>query len=291
MKQIIATTLIALTLATSQAGAVPLGLSTWRETAAPQVGVMPAVQPTLPGVFPAPLPAARLAALLRTPSALPAAAHTAAPTDFGVFASVAISASRLPMLDKYNRANDQDYRALFTQDCATSGLEGCDTRLGRRLAGLAEKAAGLSRSEILDLINREINAALTYRSDVANWGVGDHWATPSQMALNGAGDCEDFANLKMWALRSLGFAAQDLQIVVLQDTRRRLYHAVLAVHIDGRAQILDNLATKVVPDTAYASYLPIMSFTATASYLHGFTNRGTNMAAVPLSAVRPGEGL
>ncbi|MGB3339195.1 MAG: transglutaminase-like cysteine peptidase [Devosia sp.] len=295
MKKIITTTLIAFALATGQASAVPLD----RELS-PSRNVMPmtrseAPPAAQPSVFPAPLPAARLASLLRA-SATPqpaAISNTprAVPADFGVFASVAISAARLPMLDKYKRANGQDYSALFTQECAASGLDGCDSRLGRRLAGLADKARGLGREEILDLVNREINAALAYQSDSANWGAGDHWANPSQMAVNGAGDCEDFANLKMWALRSLGFAAAELQIVVLQDTRRRLYHAVLAVHVDGRSQILDNLAIKVVPDTAYSNYLPIMSFTASQGYLHGFTNRDTSVAAGPLSAVRPGEGL
>jgi predicted transglutaminase-like cysteine proteinase len=92
------------------------------------------------------------------------------------------------------------------------------------------------------MINQRINGAIRYKSDHANWGMVDHWATPSDIARNGAGDCEDYAITKMWMLRALGFAPEQLQLVVVQDTRRRLYHAVLAVHIGGERYILDNLS-------------------------------------------------
>ena len=40
------------------------------------------------------------------------------------------------------------------------------------------------------------------------------------MARMGAGDCEDFAIAKYWLLSSLGVADEQLQMVVLQHTRR-----------------------------------------------------------------------
>ena len=211
----------------------------------------------------------------------------------GVFRSVAISAARLPAASRWQEARQHDYTDLFSADCATSGLDGCNSRFATRLRNVAAQVAGLSDAEILDLVNRTVNSAMTYRSDHAIWGVGDHWATPVEMALKGTGDCEDFAIAKYWLLRSLGVADEQLQMVVLQDTRRQLFHAVLVVHTTSSAYVLDNVTNRLQLDTAYAQYQPIMSFSASRNYIHGFAAGGTAVAAMPrdLSSVAPGLGM
>lgn len=224
--------------------------------------------------------------------ALPAVSN-GSPARLGVFSSVAISAARLPAAEKWQSARTRDYSALFQQDCSSSGLRGCGTSFVRQLRGVAAQANNLGERALLDLVNRTVNGAMRYREDRVVWGIGDHWATPSEMAFKGAGDCEDFAIAKYWLLRSLGVADSQLQIVVLQDTRRRLFHAVLVVHTASGAYVLDNVSNRLRPDTAYAQYMPIMSFAAGKNYIHGFAGGSRTTAAMPsdLSTVAPGLGM
>lgn len=210
--------------------------------------------------------------------------------NLGVFNSVTISAARLPMLSNWQAVTKRDYRAYFTAGCADAGFANCGKPFARKLQAVAAELDGASGVDMFGRVNRAVNAALAYQSDASNWGTGDHWATPAEMGGRGAGDCEDFAIAKYWMLRSLGVPADQLQLVVLSDTRRQLYHAVLAAYVDGQAYILDNLSNAVSRDTAYQSYMPIMSFTASHSYIHGFKSRTTGFAA-NLGAVHPGEGI
>lgn len=215
-----------------------------------------------------------------------------AKVNLGVFASVAISAARLPANAKFRNSGLRDYTALFGADCDVAGLSGCDTRFATRLRKATARAEGMGTAAMLALVNREVNLAMTYVPDSGNWGRGDYWANPSEMARKGAGDCEDFAIAKLWMLRALGLPADKLQIVVLSDVKRQVFHAVLVVHANGQSYVLDNLSENVRTDGAYPNYVPIMSFVGGKSYIHGFENRTTAVAyAGDLSKVSPGEGL
>lgn len=212
--------------------------------------------------------------------------------ELGVFASVAISAARLPATAKWKAVGGRDYAELFGSQCDATGLTNCDSRFAKRLRAATVNARGLDAPHMLSLVNREVNLAMRYQPDSQNWGTGDYWATPSEMARKGAGDCEDFAVAKFWMLRGLGVPADRLQIVVLSDIKRQVYHAVLVVHDNGTSYVLDNLSETVRTDTAYPNYVPIMSFVGDKSYIHGFENRNTAIAfSGDLGAVRPGEGI
>jgi predicted transglutaminase-like cysteine proteinase len=215
-----------------------------------------------------------------------------AKVSLGVFSSTAISAARLPASAKYRDVVSGNYTALFGDDCATAGLRGCNTPFSHRLGKAVAKARGLGPAATLALVNREVNDAITYKSDRANWGTGDYWATLSEIARKGTGDCEDYAIAKLWMLRALGQPANTMQVVVLTDVKRQVFHAVLVVHQDGQSYVLDNLSETVRTDTAYPNYVPIMSFVANRSYIHGFETPNRTMAySGDLGSVRPGEGL
>lgn len=218
---------------------------------------------------------------------------SATPTDFGVFQSVAISAARLPAAAKWQDARQTDYRAFFSADCETAGFGECDSDFATKLRAVAQTAAALDARGMLDLVNRSVNHSLTYRDDSAIWGMGDYWANPVEMAHQGAGDCEDYAIAKYWLLRSLGVADENLQLVMLQDTRRQLFHAVLVAHIDGDSYVLDNVSNRLLADKDYSQYRPIMSFAGTKNFIHGFAEGTTNVAAMPadLSMIAPGSNL
>lgn len=218
---------------------------------------------------------------------------SSATTNLGVFESVAISAARLPAAGKWQAARKTDYSRMFSADCVASGFAGCDSRFATKIRSIADQVAGLSDREMLNLVNRTVNGAMEYKSDAAIWGTSDYWATPVEMAGKGAGDCEDFAIAKYWALRSLGVPDDKLQLVLLQDTRRQLFHAVLIAHTSTGAYVLDNVSNRLLVDADIAQYQPIMSFTGERSYIHGFASNSRAVADMPkdLSAVAPGMGM
>ena len=61
--------------------------------------------------------------------------------------------------------------------------------------------------------------------------VRNRWSTLYEF-LTERGDCEDYATAKYFILRELGFAADDMRIVVAYERRPRGHHAVLAIRLD-----------------------------------------------------------
>jgi len=82
---------------------------------------------------------------------------------------------------------------------------------------------------------------LATTTDQAIWGKEDFWATPDEFLAKGAGDCEDFAICKYYALRKLGFKPEQLNIWSGTHVSSGIYHAVLAVELNGTEYVLDNL--------------------------------------------------
>jgi len=184
---------------------------------------------------------------------------------YGVFGSVALPISAVPASKQWRSISATDYTLQFGASCHTVA---CSTGIGGTLGRAARMAATENAFEGLALINSSVNNLIKYRADGA-----DHWATPVETAARGAGDCEDFAIAKMWLLRSIGYAPEALQLVVLKDTRTGYYHAVLAVHVNGRNYILDNMSNRVSTDAAYANYKPIESFAGDRTFIHGFATK------------------
>lgn len=211
-------------------------------------------------------------------------------SDFGVFNSVAISAGTLPTQASWDKITGEDFTALYASNCQL-GNALCAKPVAKSFRTIAAKAAEMPRIEALRYINRAVNRAIAYRDDNVGWGRSDYWADPNEIATRGYGDCEDYAIAKMWMLRSLGYDQEQLQLVVLKDTRSGLYHAVLAVHVNGERYVLDNLANNVATDDIFASYVPIVSFQGDNGYIHGFSGqRSTVATANGASSVSPGDG-
>lgn len=221
---------------------------------------------------------------------LPAAGAVA---DFGVFRSVPISAAQLPAAAKWHKAREVDYTTFFSPECDVSGFANCDRPFARLAREAAQEAIGLGEHDMIDLVNRTINRAMTYREDSKVWGTDDYWANPMEMAGKGAGDCEDYAIAKYWMLRGLGVADEQLQLVILRDTRRQLFHAVLVAHMNSGNYVLDNVSNRVAADTFYSQYQPIMSFAGAKNFIHGFESGTTDVAALPadLNSIAPGSNL
>lgn len=147
----------------------------------------------------------------------------------------------------------------------------CSARLaGKCTSGewrqLVARLADKPRRERIDRVNAFFNR-IPYVVDAANWGVADYWATPLQF-LSRAGDCEDYAIAKYVTLRQLGFASDEMRIVVLDDTNLRVPHAILAVADGDRLLVLDNQIPDVVDSKRILHYRTIYSINEDRWWLH-----------------------
>jgi predicted transglutaminase-like cysteine proteinase len=111
----------------------------------------------------------------------------------------------------------------------------------------------------LGWINRAVNMAIRPTSDWAQYGLADFWASPLQTLANGAGDCEDYAIVKYVALRELGILPEDLRLVIVQDDKHEVGHAVVAVRYEQRWLILDNRTMAILDAEDVRYYRPLFS--------------------------------
>ena len=147
----------------------------------------------------------------------------------------------------------------------------CGDIVGRP-CGLADWQAVLARLEgerpmvQLDRVNRLMNQ-VRYREDSDTWGRSDYWATPGEFFAYG-GDCEDFAVAKYYSLRMLGYPAESMRIVVLEDLRLERTHAVLVVELGGRELMLDNQYATLVDWRSAEDYQPFYSVNEETFEIH-----------------------
>ena len=93
-------------------------------------------------------------------------------------------------------------------------------------------------------------------SDLAQWGVIDHWSAPLETFTIGRGDCEDYAIAKYVALIQAGVAAEDVRLIIVRDLDVGEDHAVVAAHLDGDWVILDNRRLMLVKDSEMRRVVP-----------------------------------
>ncbi|MEI9405876.1 transglutaminase-like cysteine peptidase [Mesorhizobium argentiipisi] len=200
----------------------------------------------------------------------------------GVFGSVALSMRNFPVAARWAPV----YRAIV--DC-TAGSP-CDHE-SPAFAEIVKIAADKGFREKLSFVNSSINRLIAYRKDSVVYGKLDYWAKPSEILEHRAGDCEDFAILKMAALLRAGIPAQSMSLVVLQDRRREFFHAVLSVSTGSGAFILDSLGNAVMRDSDLPDYVPLYSFSTDRAWIHG-SKSGAQIADIAggFTTVAPGEG-
>ena len=59
----------------------------------------------------------------------------------------------------------------------------------------------MNSHSLAERINREVNASVTYKTDLAQYGTPEHWCLPTDF-----GDCEDYALLKRKLLLEQGWS-------------------------------------------------------------------------------------
>lgn len=205
-----------------------------------------------------------------------------------VFGSVAFPFSNLPAAARWRKANaprDQFAKAQCGGDRA------CKER-SRSLAATIESARGAGFMEKLRRVNTAVNTMIRYSSDQAIYGRMDYWAPASQTLRAGVGDCEDYAILKLAALKAAGVPASSMSMAVIRDRKRNLFHAVLVVTTNKGHFVLDNLSSAVLPDTRLAHYQPLYSMSQDRYWIHGVRrSEGQVASRMPaFDAVMPGLG-
>ena len=184
----------------------------------------------------------------------------------GIFGSTLVPFSSIAIAGKWHAARQA---IADGADFQCSGSSGCKARIST-LADLERASKGLSFFDKLKLVNLTINGMITYQPDLKTYRIRDHWAAPGESVAAGVGDCEDYVILKMAILQQLGVPAKAMSVVVLKDTDRNLYHAVLAISTNKGNFVLDNVQDKVLLDKQLPNYFPLYSFSGTKSWIHGW---------------------
>jgi predicted transglutaminase-like cysteine proteinase len=148
-----------------------------------------------------------------------------------------------------------------------------------RLVEIIDAAQSLTGRARFGHVNRAVNGAVRFVSDMAQHGVPDLWSAPIATFTSGRGDCEDYAIAKYFIMRHLGVAAEDLQLVLVHDKVVRQDHAVLSVRQDGRWIILDNRTNLMLEPTELTSLTPLFTL----------DQRGVSLFAAPYAARRADE--
>lgn len=140
------------------------------------------------------------------------------------------------------------------------------------------------------MINRAINLAIRPVSDLAQWGVIDHWSAPLETFTPGRGACEDYAIAKYVALIQVGVAAEDVRLVIVRGLGVGEDHAVVANHLDGDWVILDNRWLMLDKDSEMRRVVPlsVLDEAGVAQFVPTTTPAARNTSSAPYkSAASP----
>jgi predicted transglutaminase-like cysteine proteinase len=185
-----------------------------------------------------------------------AGAMSATPVSTEPFGLFTFKAPEGPLWRKW-RALKADYDAEMRDVAACRADAAACTPAASRFVALAAEAKAHDGRVRLETVNRLVNRAIVYASDLTQHGVLDVWSAPLDSLRSGRGDCEDYAIAKYALLRETGIAEQDLRILLVRDRSVREDHAVLAVRDRDSWIILDNRRAVLAIDRE-ASYLTPM---------------------------------
>ncbi len=148
----------------------------------------------------------------------------------------------------------------------------------QRLINWQELANSPPEAEELDTlikVNQFFNKS-KFVSDIQHWGRKDYWATPVEMLITNAGDCEDYSIAKYFTLRELGITDDKLRITYVKALELNQAHMVLAYYAspDAEPLILDNLINDIKPASQRTDLAPVYSFNGEGLWLSRLRGEG-----------------
>ena len=179
-----------------------------------------------------------------------------------------------PLTRRWNRVRALADASQDRLSACMNDSSACSSPEIKQWAAIVSGAQGMRTGRKISYINSAINRTLTYREDSDLWKQLEHWATPEETLQHRAGDCEDYAILKYWSLRQLGFEDRDMRVVALNDRAARQQHAVLAVRYNGDWLILDNRFSRLMMERNVPNYESLFSVNRTEQWSH-VTPKGT----------------
>jgi predicted transglutaminase-like cysteine proteinase len=191
---------------------------------------------------------------------------TAAFAPMGVFQSIELETNATTGMASWNKAKRQLSAEAASYKACDAGSSTCPAQL-RNWRNMLGQWSKLSQRAKLIQVNRFANTAIAYTDDRKAFRSADYWATPLE-SLKGRGDCEDYVLLKYASLRSLGFAEDQLRIVIVKDLKAGLGHAVLSVKTAGGTFILDNQDNRVLRHDSIVRYAPVYSVNAKGRWIN-----------------------
>ena len=145
---------------------------------------------------------------------------------------------------------------------------------------LIKSSAALPEPDKLNEVNRFFNRKVRFVDDIQLWRENDYWATPVEMLIKGAGDCEDYSIAKYFTLRRLGIPSEKLRITYVKALNYNQAHMVLTYYASPSAEplVLDNLINDIRPASQRKDLLPVYAFNAEGLYLPGSNIRKASIA-------------
>lgn len=204
---------------------------------------------------------------------LPARA-TPSPEPFGLFT---FRAPEGALWRKWRALTADITRELARVSACDADRSNCDAPINRFRAMLAEVSQRSGQAR-LETVNRLINGAIRYQSDLAQHGAIDVWSAPLASLTTGRGDCEDYAIAKYVLLRQAGVPESDLRILLVRDLSVNEDHAVLAVRQDNAWIVLDNRRAMLAMDSEISYLKPLYALDA----------HGVSLFASPYLSLRLG---
>lgn len=150
------------------------------------------------------------------------------------------------------------------------------------------RLVSLPLGEMARQVNNIVNT-YAYIDDQVNWGASDYWETVAEFFAKG-GDCEDFAIAKYAWLRSLGVAEDELRLAIVYDRIRNMTHAVVILHIEGKAMILDSQIKDIRDSGTSSRYRMIYSINRLGWWLPELPKKIKLSAVQDMPDVEPSSG-
>ncbi len=120
----------------------------------------------------------------------------------------------------------------------------------------------------LSLVNDFFNQA-KFVDDIDHWKKEDYWASPFELLVTDAGDCEDFVIAKYFTLLALGVPESKLFLTYVKSLRLNQAHMVLTYFKTPTSVplVLDNLTDRILKATVRKDLVPIYSFNGKGLWL------------------------
>jgi predicted transglutaminase-like cysteine proteinase len=184
----------------------------------------------------------------------------------GLFGSIEVASASFQGLPQWTRVMAVMQAEAPAFDRCLDNAADCGTPVLKNWRKIVTSAEGLGRREKLETVNNFFNR-WPYKLDSEIYGLSEYWATPREF-MTRSGDCEDYSIAKYFALRKLGFSADEMRLVILMDEIRGIGHAVLAIQEGNDTLILDSLSNLLLSHTAYKHYVPQYSMNETTRWAH-----------------------